>query len=143
MPWPTPTASPSPQPNPGLWQLAQDCADVTERRVSKYSFLPSAAFSGVYGFSFGNGIVEGLRYRALRASSPPGAFCVISTLRLSPTMAAPKLIVANPIAPTPAAAMAAAKMSKGEEPSLGMQCPPKGCHLRHRKTFEAMHALLA
>ena len=35
MPCPTPTASPSPQPKPGLWQLAQDCAAVTERRVSK------------------------------------------------------------------------------------------------------------
>jgi hypothetical protein len=35
------------QPKPGLWQLAQDCAEVTEMRASKYSFLPSAAFSGV------------------------------------------------------------------------------------------------
>src|SRR3954470_1605684 len=46
MPWPTPTASPSPQPNPGLWQLAQDCADVTERRGAKYSFFPRRAFFG-------------------------------------------------------------------------------------------------
>src|SRR3954454_8754272 len=110
MPWPTPTASPSPQPNPGLWQLAQDCADVTERRGSKYSFFPNAGFLGVDGFSLGNGIVEGLRYRALRASSPPGAFCVISTLRLSPMTAARKPIVLKPIAPIPADATAAAKM---------------------------------
>src|SRR3954453_3887795 len=110
MPWPTPTASPSPQPNPGLWQLAQDCADVTERRVSENSFLPRAAFSGVERFFFGNGIVEGLRYRALRSSSPPGAFCVILTLRLSPMTAAPKPIVLKPITPMPADATAAAKM---------------------------------
>src|SRR5690349_3038542 len=61
IPWPTPTARPSPQPKLGLWQLAQDCADVTDKRVSKYSVLPSAAFSGVYALSFGNGMVGGRR----------------------------------------------------------------------------------
>ena len=35
MPCPTPTARPSPQPKPGLWQLAQDCAEVTDSLVSK------------------------------------------------------------------------------------------------------------
>ena len=35
MPWPTPTGNPSAQPKAGLWQLAQDCAELIERRVSK------------------------------------------------------------------------------------------------------------
>src|SRR3982074_2652212 len=65
VPGPSPTANPSPQPKPGLGQLAQDCAEVTEMRVSKYSFLPSAAFSGVYGVPFGHGITAGRRYSAL------------------------------------------------------------------------------
>jgi hypothetical protein len=30
-------------------------------------------------------------------------------------------------------------MVEREEPNIGMQCPSRGCHSRHWKTFEAMH----
>src|SRR5215470_11974942 len=40
-----------------------------DNRVSKYSFLPSSAFLGVYGLSLGNGIAVGRRYSTLSFSS--------------------------------------------------------------------------
>src|SRR4029079_19839067 len=78
---------------------------------------------GVWCCPSGTGSAGGLRYCAFSAWRPLCGFEATSTLRLSPTTAAPKPMVEKPMAPSPADASAAAKMIAREEPGCGMQCP--------------------
>jgi len=93
---------------------AQDRRLAADKRVSKYSILPRAAFSTVYALFFGNGIVSGRRYCAFTCSVE---------LNIAFAVDAASLRVANNAVVTTAAAAAA--MAATREIVETMDHPPE------------------